>query len=256
MSIDWITVSAQIINFLILVWLLKRFLYQPVMSAMESREQRIAEQLNKAQAREQKADEKAQHYQEKTAELQCKRDETLAKAREEAEQYKRQLFDEARTEVAETRAHWQRQAQQEKEEFSGNLRHRTSDVIQVIARKALTDLAEIDLEEQIIQSFIHRLKSLDKDSHKTLLGTSESVRIASAFELNSAMRGRLTRAVHEHLVDGIDVEFIKSPELLCGIELVAGDGRLSWNLANYLEELSERVEEAFASAIPTEKAKE
>ncbi len=256
MSIDWITVSAQIINFLILVWLLKHFLYQPVMDAMESREQRIAEQLSEAQAREQKADEKVQYYQEKTEELQCKYDEILAEAGKKAEEHKLQLFDEARAEVAKTRAHWQRQTQQEKEEFLSKLRHRATDVIQVIARKALTDLADIDLEEQITQSFIHRLRSLDKDSHKILLGTSEPVRIASAFELNSTMRDQLTCAVHEHLVDGIDVEYTKTPELLCGIELAAGDGRLSWNLANYLEELSERIEEAFAPTALTEEAKE
>lgn len=256
MTIDWITVSAQIINFLILVWLLKRFLYRPVMRAMENRKQSIAEQLNEAQAREQKADEKVQYYQKKTEELECKCDEILAKARENAEQLKRELFEEARAEVAETRAHWRRQTQQEKEEFLGNLRHRTSDVIQVIARKALTDLANIDLEEQMTQLFIHQLKSLDKESIRTLLRTSEPVRIASAFELDSAIRGRLTRAVHEYLVDGIDVEYSESPELLCGIELVAGEGRLSWNLANYLGDLSERIEEAFVSTIPTEKAKE
>ncbi len=256
MSIDWITVSAQIINFLILVWLLKHFLYQPVMRAMESREQRIAEQLSEAQAREQVAEEKVQNYQEKSAELQFKYDEILAEAGKRAEQHKRQLFDEARAEVAKTRLHWQQQAQQEKEEFLGNLRHRASDAIQVIARKALTDLAEIDLEEQIIQSFIHRLKSLDEESHKTLLGTSEPVRIASAFELNSAMRDQLTCAVHEHLIDGIDVEYTKSPELVCGIELSAGEGRLSWNLANYLGELSERVEEAFAPNALSKEAKE
>lgn len=226
------------------------------MRAMESREQRIAGQLSETQAREREADEKAQHYLEKTEELQCKYDEMLAEAGKKADQHKRQLFDEARAEVAETRAHWQRQTQQEKEEFLSNLRHRTSDVIQVIARKALTDLADIDLEEQIIRSFIHRLKSLDKESRETLLGKSEPVRIASAFELDSAMQTQFTRAIHEYLVDGVAVEYTQSLELLCGIELVAGDGRLSWNLANYLGELSKRIEEAFALTIPAEEAKE
>ncbi len=51
MQIDWLTVIAQIVNFLILVWLLKRFLYQPVINAMDQREQRIAERLQKAELR-------------------------------------------------------------------------------------------------------------------------------------------------------------------------------------------------------------
>ncbi|NLX99005.1 MAG: hypothetical protein GXY83_22905 [Rhodopirellula sp.] len=34
MPIDWFTVAAQVVNFLILVWLLKRFLYKPILHAI------------------------------------------------------------------------------------------------------------------------------------------------------------------------------------------------------------------------------
>jgi F-type H+-transporting ATPase subunit b len=43
--IDWFTVGAQLLNFIILVWLMKRFLYQPVLDAIAAREQKIAAQL-------------------------------------------------------------------------------------------------------------------------------------------------------------------------------------------------------------------
>ena len=42
MLIDGFTVGAQVLNFLILVWLMKRFLYQPILDAIDAREQRIA----------------------------------------------------------------------------------------------------------------------------------------------------------------------------------------------------------------------
>jgi F0F1-type ATP synthase membrane subunit b/b' len=45
MLIDWFTVGAEAINFLILMWLLKRFLYKPILDAIESREQKIAAEL-------------------------------------------------------------------------------------------------------------------------------------------------------------------------------------------------------------------
>jgi len=38
MLIDWFTVVAQVINFLILVWLMKRFLYKPILNAIAARE--------------------------------------------------------------------------------------------------------------------------------------------------------------------------------------------------------------------------
>ena len=42
MLIDWFTVGAQALNFLILVWLMKRFLYKPILHAIDAREKRIA----------------------------------------------------------------------------------------------------------------------------------------------------------------------------------------------------------------------
>ncbi len=50
MLIDWFTVGAQALNFVVLVWLLKRFLYQPVLDAIDAREARIAKQIGDAQA--------------------------------------------------------------------------------------------------------------------------------------------------------------------------------------------------------------
>ncbi len=253
MEIDWITVSAQIVNFLILVGLLKHFLYQPIIRAMDAREQRITERLHEAQARETQADEKARLYQEKSEELERLRDEILSKAREEAEQQQKRMLDEARAEVGETREQWQRQANQEKEEFLGNLRRQTVETIQAIARKALSELADVELEERLVHIFLERLKSLDKEARQALSQTDEPVRILSAFELDSTLRGRLTRAVHEHLAEDIEVDYAYSPDLLCGIELTSGGRRLSWNLANFSEELSARIEEAF---IPTGTASE
>lgn len=248
MAIDWITVSAQIVNFLILVWLLKHFLYQPIIRAMERREHHISDRLNEAQERESKADEKAHHYQDKSDELERRRDEILDKARAEAEQQKKQMLDEARTEVAETREHWQHQVQQEKEEFLGNLQRQTVEAVKQIAHKALVELADVELEERIIDTFLNRLKSLDKQDRKALSDAEEPVRIITAFELDSTMRGRLTRAVHEHLAAGIDIDYTHSPELLCGIELTRGGRRLSWNLADFTDELTARIEEAFSPA--------
>lgn len=253
MAIDWITVSAQIVNFLILVWLLKRFLYQPVMRAMDRREQHIAERLNEAQEREQQANQKAQRFQEKTEELDRRREEILARFKEQAEEQKKQMLDEARVEVARTRANWQRQVNREKAEFLGNLRRQAAEVIQAIARKVLGDLADAELEERIIHTFLEQLKSLDKDVRKALAYTSEPVRIASTFELDATVRSRLTRAIHEHLVDGIDVDYTQSPALLSGVELTLGGRRLSWSLADYMQELTARIEEAFS---PIEPAKE
>lgn len=250
MQIDWITVTAQIVNFLILVWLLKRFLYHPVIEAMDRREKRITDRLADAQEREQEAEEAARLYEQKQKELEDERDEIMAEAEEEAEEEKKRLTEEAREDVAKTRKAWQRQVDQERTEFLTRLRRETADAIETIARRTLHDLAAVELEEQIAQTFVKRLKELDEETRKALAETSDVVRISSAFELESSTRGRLTRAVHENLDEDLDVEYEQSPELVCGIELTSGGRRLSWSLDGYMDDLADRIEEGFARIEP------
>ena len=65
MLIDWFTVIAQVVNFLILVWLLKRFLYRPILNAIDAREKRIAAKIADADAKEAEAQKQREEYQQK-----------------------------------------------------------------------------------------------------------------------------------------------------------------------------------------------
>lgn len=65
MLIDWFTVGAQTLNFLILVWLMKRFLYQPVLDAIDAREQRIAQELADAAQKQAQAQQEREEFQKK-----------------------------------------------------------------------------------------------------------------------------------------------------------------------------------------------
>jgi F-type H+-transporting ATPase subunit b len=135
---------------------------------------------------------------------------------------------------------------QEQEEFEKKLRARAAESILAITRRLLADLADARLEEQIIESFLQRLKSLDRESRKALQQTTGPVSITTSFALEPGLRARLTRAVHEHLISGAEVEYGEATELLCGIELTAGGHRLGWSLADYLKDLSAGIEEHLA----------
>ncbi|MCB1756292.1 MAG: F0F1 ATP synthase subunit delta [Gammaproteobacteria bacterium] len=250
MSIDWITVSAQIVNFLILVWLLKRFLYQPVIKTMDEREQRISKRLAEAERREDEAKKEIARFQRQTAELELSRNEILEQAQDEAERQKRQWLEQARGDIEQTRGNWQRQLQQDEQEFLGDLRRRSAGTIQSVAKKVLRDLADSGLEERIIDRFIGLLAELDPQARKKLADAPEALQINSAFALDAAAREKITQAVHQYLTKEIAIEFSQSPELLCGIRISGAGQRLDWNLAEYLAELSARVENAFESVKP------
>ena len=85
MQIDWITVAAQIANFLVLVWLLQRFLYQPITQAMTRREKEIEDRLAEAKDARQAAEEEAEKLRARQAELDSEKDQILEDAKQEAQ---------------------------------------------------------------------------------------------------------------------------------------------------------------------------
>ena len=96
MLINWFTVFAQAINFLILVWLLKRFLYKPILHAIDEREKGIAAQLADAEAKKAEAQKERDDFQHKNEVFDKERAALLKKATDEANAERQRLLDEAR----------------------------------------------------------------------------------------------------------------------------------------------------------------
>src|SRR5471032_1550742 len=96
MLIDWFTVGAQALNFVVLVWLLKRFLYQPILDAIDAREKRIASELADADAKKAEAQKERDVFQHKNEEFDQQRAAVLSKATDEAKAERSRLIDEAR----------------------------------------------------------------------------------------------------------------------------------------------------------------
>jgi len=111
----------------------------------------------------------------------------------------------------------------------------------------LADLANSDLEAQIAQVFLQRLKSLDDASRKALHRTQGPIRVISAFDLDAGTKGDITRAIHKQIDESVEVEYGQSTDLLCGVVLKAGGHQVGWTLADYLDGLDKRMEKVLQS---------
>lgn len=241
MLIDWFTVGAQIVNFLILMWLLKHFLYQPVLDAIDAREQRIARQVEEAQKTQDAAElERAEfeynntHFEEQHAAM-------LEKARAEAQTARSQLLEEARTEATALRTQWQEALRKEQQNLSASIATRTHQEVFAITRKALTELADSGLETRIVAVFIQRLQALGEAEKAPLSAPDNSVLIRSAFPLPEAEQATLTKAVQTALSITAPLQFEVQAELVSGIELISGGHKLGWSIAEYLGGLEESI---------------
>lgn len=247
-QIDLFTLIAQIINFIVLIFLLRVFLYKRIVKAMDEREKRIASRLEEAELKRKEAENEAESYRQKERELLEKRDDLLVQARVEVEAKKEELASKARMEVEESRNAWYKEVERQKNDFLAELRRRAGGRIYAAARRVLQDLANDDLERQIINTFIKRLQNMEKDEKEAIkaLGKKpqERVVIKSAFEIPEIMRKMVEEAVRDQVGGDVDMHFETSSRLICGIELHAQDRRISWSLNGYLEDLEEDLSRA------------
>jgi len=267
MLIDWFTVGAQALNFIILVWLLKRFLYKPILNAIDAREKRIAAELADADAKEAKAQKERDEFQHKNEEFDRQRAALLSKATDEAKAERQRLLGDARKAADGLSAKLQETLRSEADNLNQAIRRRTQQEVFAIARKALADLATTSLEERMGEVFTRRLRSMD-DKAKNSLGealttAAEPALVRSAFDLPATQRATIQNALNETFSAEIRTRFETAPDLVSGIELTANGQKLAWSIADYLASLERGVSEllnrkdksdAKAEAAPKTKA--
>lgn len=153
MQIDWFTVVAQIINFVVLVLLLRRFLYGPIIRAMDAREAKIRERLDEAARVRAEAEEAREHYRRQLREVEERREEMMAQVEQDVRQRRQELIVEAREGVETLHRRWLHGLQREREAFAHELRQRLAEQAIMVARQALRELAGEELEERMVEVF-------------------------------------------------------------------------------------------------------
>jgi F-type H+-transporting ATPase subunit b len=247
MLINWFTVGAQALNFVILVLLLKHFLYKPILTAIDAREQRIAGELASAATKKTEAQKERDDFQRKNQELDQQRAGLLSQATDEANAERARLIDEARQAAEAISAKRTEALKSEAKSLSQAISRRTQQEVFAVARKALTDLATTSLEERLGAVFTRRLKGLDGKAKAELAeaikASSEGALVRSAFELPTEQCAVIKNALNETFSAEVRVQFVVAPDLISGIELSANGKKLAWSIADYLASLEKAVSE-------------
>jgi F-type H+-transporting ATPase subunit b len=238
MEINWFTFFAQVINFVILVAILKRLLYRRVLQAIDKREQEYTTLKDTAELAQKQAQEAVDCVHKEKDELARKTEGILAQAKKEAAVEKSNLLEKARGEVAARREKWIVGLEREEEAFFHALRHQLTDNIEEISRKVLHDLAGADLEGKVIDVFLGRLENR-KDEVAMLADTASASNavVQTSFSLNGPQKERLQQALKDRFPRFDTIEFEHNTDFSCGIELLADGHSLGWHIDDYLTRL-------------------
>lgn len=256
MLIDWFTVGAQLLNFLILVWLMKRFLYQPVLDAIAAREQKIAAQLADAAASKSEAQKQQAEFRQKNEAFDEQRAELLRQARDAAKAERERLQLDAREAADAASAALTRSLLSDARHLHAEVTRQTQDQVFDISRRVLGDLASVSLEQQACEVFIQRLRAVDGAARATLGEALEAATDAkpamlrSAFELPAVQQAAIRASLNESFGKPIPLKFETAPDLVSGIELSAQGQKLAWSIADYLVALSSSLQERLRATEP------
>jgi len=238
MNIDWTTFALEIINFLALVWILKRFLYKPVLETLAQRRAGIEQTLSEARAAEVRAQGLQAQYEGRLADWGKER----AKARSDLEtemalERSRQMqslvkdLAEERARNAAVDTHRQQEMQREME--SAALAQ-----AQQFASTLLGRLATPALESRMVDLLLEDWAKLPDQQLFGLRAAVEDpalgAKVSSAFPLDAAQRGRIVEALSQRLGRPVAVAFDEVPGLLAGMRISLGAWQLHLNFTDEL----------------------
>lgn len=258
MLIDYFTTIAQIFNFLVLVFLLRHFLYRPVIKSMDEREQKIASRLKEADEKRKAAEQEEESIRKIKQDLANKHDDMMAKAIEDAGAARDDLIKKAREEVDRSKADWYDALERQKDAFLTDMRIQAGKEVYAVARRALKDLANEELEGQMIGIFLERLENIeetDKERIKEFYKKpGQQIVIRSAFEIPEETRQKIQETLSHMIGTDMTVQYETAPDLISGIELVASDIKIAWSIDGYLDGLEADLSRTIEQRVAEEKA--
>jgi F-type H+-transporting ATPase subunit b len=251
MLVDWFTIGAQALNFLILVWLMRRYLYKPILQAIDAREKRVAAELADAAALKADAQHERDEFRHKNEEFDHQRTALVKQATDEANADGQRLRDEASQAAVVLSAKRAEGVRADAQTLNAAISRRTRAEVFGIARKALTDLASTSLEERVAEVFARRIREMDGNAKARLADALERTTapavVQSAFDLPAETRAAIQQSLNDTFAGDVRLRFETAPDLVSGIALTANGQQVGWNIAEYLSSLEKGVGELLAT---------
>jgi len=245
--IDWFTVIAQIINFLILVLLLRHFLYGRIIKAMDQREQRIASRLEDAEQSKEEAAKETESLRAKNQEFEKTRQGMMAATKEDAEHFRKELIQGVRRDVDDLKTKWEQTLQKEKDSFIQSLRQLAGEQVYSIARRAIGDLADVEVESLVLRVFLDQISNMDREKRSAIAESASNeggLTIKSSFDIPEREKESIRETLMQSGFNETEIRYETDSDLILGIELRAHSQKITWNLNDYVSALEDRTRTA------------
>jgi F-type H+-transporting ATPase subunit b len=238
MEFDWTTLVLEIINFLVLVWLLKRFLYRPVLAVIEQRQARTAKTIADAAAVQREAEDLKHEYQTRLTEVEAARAAAQDRIDDEIATERVRRLAALDKELASERMRQETLAARERSQLQQSLERQAMAIATRYATRLLDQLAGPELEAKLADLVLNEFDELSSDKREALRMALQdqglSIQVTSAHPLDEARRTAFTQALVKLAGRTIIPEFSEDPMLKAGVCIMVGSWVLMANLRDEL----------------------
>jgi len=247
MELNWSTFVLEIINFLILVWILKHFFYKPVLNVIARRRNGIEKTLNDANSLHEDAEALRVQYENRLAEWEKERQAAHTSLDKEIETERARRMEALQTMLGEEQEK-ARVIEQRRQEAS-RLRAEETALAQgaQFSARLLSLAAGPELQHRLLDLLMKELTSLPPERLSTLRDaagkTADGILIASAHPLDDDTRLSLERTLGSALAITAPFHYEQDKELLAGLRVTMGSWVLRANLQDELKSFAELAHE-------------
>ena len=243
MQFDWTTFALEILNFLVLVWILQRFLYRPVKEAIGARKAAIQKTLAQAGAAQAEADALKRQYESRLADWSREKGASQARLQEEIDAERMRLLAGLKESLAQERERSRALDQRAKAEAARSAAERARAEGAQFAARLLSRMASPSLERKIVEAALEDLAALGESELQRLRAagaeTGYSMRVSSGFPIGEEDRDALGGALGRLLRNPVSCEFDEDPRLIAGLRIALGPWVLHANLRDELKWFAE-----------------
>jgi F-type H+-transporting ATPase subunit b len=223
MSFSWSTFALQVINFLVLVWLLKRFLFKPVSAIVAQRKTEIVRVQAEAEAARQSAEQARKQFEQSRSEIEAQRQALSEQTRAALADERSKMIQAAQAEIDKLKSAMLKQLDEERENAARELSDRAVQLAVQLADRLLRQCAAPLLDELFLDRLVDHLDHLTMAERAALLDQSGpgrgSLSVTTASPLDPAIESKWRITLASHLGVSTPITFTVDKDLIAGAEL-------------------------------------
>ena len=254
MGFDLVTFIAQIVNLFVLVWLLKRFLYRPILEVIEKRQQEIRDKVQIAEDVRLQSEKERKKWEKEKSDYEAEHQKELSQIAQELEEKRKAGLEEIKSSLQRQRLKMQNDLLAEMTAFHTEIGDFVAKDFMRLSEQALKELSECCPLEQAVNLFLKNLRKLDKSKIKKIniiLKKQRVIFINSSNTLTKKQVQEITKTIKKILLlpAKCRINFVVVPELILGLEMRTGDVSVDWSLKSYLDTLNTNLDATLANLV-------